>query len=296
MKRTIKSFFLLLLIISLTACGKTKILCLGGDIPKIDFLMEYGEKEHNFGIPLITNRAVEDVIELNGFETDNGADVDIKLNSAQYLFEYKGFCCFWLNMSIIDMKSTTPMRTKLTKLKLVINGEKVDYNLTDVAFSNIAYYEQKYGAVTTARDLLVSSDMTVKFNYWPSEKETFGRTFKISFSAEKELTFDRFYLLGNYLSIESFKANGKKESASNLNINMQKDAEVKLECGFARNSGVEEYNILCDTFVAEYTVSGQKNALVMNGGVQIWKNFSEVDDENTTGALRLYIDEKLTKK
>lgn len=296
MKRVLCAFCLLLLAMLNTGCGK--IQCFGGDIPKIDYLMELGDEEYFINVPLITKTIIKDTsnVKLEGFETDSKSNIEITLKDVSFSFDYKNYYVYSVRLLAKDSSLETPARIKLKTLHLSVNGKKGDLSFDDVYLTNMAYFEQKYGVDTSSRDLLISSGITTLFNYWPSDFEQFGRKFQITYEAEKDLVLDEFFLMGDFLTIDSFSIDGKEHNPSELGYALQTDKEAKISCSFKRNPGVEEKNILCDTVVIKYTVDDRKCALTLNGGVQIWKNFGERNEKYTIGAIKTYISENLANK
>ncbi len=275
----------------LSACQKepanTDEIFTGGDIVKFDIAVSDSAL---VTCPLITNVEIE-TIELLGADFSDDVDLDVKMRvfSGKPDFTYKGYFVYCIPMDIINNSSGMAADTSISAIHYLINGQSIDYAVSDFQIVNIEGLCQNYQAQRSDGTFLISSDTTGIFGYLP----TVQRPFNIALEPSEEITVESFSTLGDYLSMEEFMVDGVRTDSDHIQKQLGVGEEISFSCGFSYQNGADESNIIRDSYVILYTCGGERYIFEYPSGVYIWNNFDELGDEQTIGAIKKYIDMSL---
>jgi len=292
-----KKRFLILILIGLvmTACSSKKVYTYaGGDLYKIFQILENEDTANKMAIGLISDR---DICEMSiaGVELTNDANIEISLDRFVKRLEYKGFYFYRIEITVLDKSPEVPMYTRVKKIDYIIDGDAASIEMAEFQLMNKNAFYERYQADLSARELLISSNMTTLFNYIPSKEEKFGRMFNIAFIANNNLLITDFFILGESLELEDFEANHENISNKQMNIELEKNKEIKIQSGFKGVLTNSDEYIYSYPFVVIYEVDNKKAALTQNGGVEIWPDHDEMNRSSIVGPIKKYI-ENLNKQ
>lgn len=270
--------------------AKTDEIFTGGDIVRFNIAVSDSAL---VTCPLITNVEIE-TIELLGADFSDAADLDVAMRefSGEPSFTYEGYFVYCILMDIINNSSGTAADTSISTIHYLINGEPVDYAVSDFQVINIEGLCENYQAQKSDGTLLISSDVTGIFGYLPTAQ----RPYNVALEPSKEITVESFSTLGDCLSMEEFKVDGVRTDSDHIQKELGAGEEISFSCGFCYQNGADESNIIRDSYVILYTCDGKRYIFEYPSGVYIWNNFDELGNEQTIGAIKKYIDTSLKQQ
>lgn len=291
MKKII-AFILIAVMLFLTGCSSKneEVFVGGGELLNAYSVLWNDSMQYNF--PIITNKEIKE-IEIKNVSFSNDVSLVCSIVSFSEGFEYRGFYSYSVIVKISSVDAEKPINVDVDCVNFMINGSEYAY-YPQIHLINSSELKEQYDVKIEKKYVKINSSLTTIFGYVPSVNEKFGRMFELELITERDIVAESFIVPGNDLEITEFYFDDETTDYKTINREVAQGKTIRIKCGFSNAETKADDSILVSPFIFIYSSNGEKYALFVDGGVQIYKNYTESNNDKIKGVKKTYIDNLIT--